>query len=195
MAGKNTPNSSTRLQRKLPHTKYSSRQLIYTKATRIFLQHQILILYTALFQKGQSGFSIGENLMTERAWSAFSRGRFFFCLCWLYLHALVGNRNTREWRAWRCSAGNNGFFFSTSLSVGFCNAALLLMNSLMCLCLIGSFLQPGPGWASNFNPFIVFIEIWSCCAFQGSTCEKCEIKYSLEIQERCNDGPKWDNSI
>lgn len=30
-----------------PHTKYSSRQLIYTKATRIFLQHQILILYTA----------------------------------------------------------------------------------------------------------------------------------------------------
>lgn len=41
MAGKNTPNSSTRLQRKFPHTKYSSRQLIYTKATRIFLQHQL----------------------------------------------------------------------------------------------------------------------------------------------------------
>lgn len=31
--------------------KYSSRQLIHTKATRIFLQHQILILYTALFPK------------------------------------------------------------------------------------------------------------------------------------------------
>lgn len=56
MAGKNTPNSFTRLQRKFPHTKYSSRQLIYTKATRIFLQHQILILYTALFFKGQCGF-------------------------------------------------------------------------------------------------------------------------------------------
>lgn len=52
---KNTPNSFTGLQRKFPHTKYSSRQLIYTKATRIFLQHQILILYTALFGKGQFG--------------------------------------------------------------------------------------------------------------------------------------------
>lgn len=50
---KNTSNSFTRVQRKFPHTKYSSRQLIYTKATRIFLQHQILILYTALFGKGQ----------------------------------------------------------------------------------------------------------------------------------------------
>lgn len=44
---KNSPNSSTRLQRKCQHRKYSSRQLIYTKATRIFLQHQTLILYTA----------------------------------------------------------------------------------------------------------------------------------------------------
>lgn len=74
MAGKNTPNSSTRLQRKFPHTKYSSRQLIYTKATRIFLQHQILILYTALFLKGQCGFlsvSLERNLeflVTQRAW-------------------------------------------------------------------------------------------------------------------------------
>lgn len=65
MAGKNTPNSSTRLQRRFSHTKYSSRQLIYTKATRIFLQHQILILYTALFLKGQCGFFVsvtGDNL-------------------------------------------------------------------------------------------------------------------------------------
>ncbi len=33
------------------HKKYSSRQLIYTKATRISLQHQILILYTAFSWK------------------------------------------------------------------------------------------------------------------------------------------------
>lgn len=53
MAGKkNTPRTFLRDYReKLPRTKYSSRQLIYTKATRIFLQHQILILYTALIRK------------------------------------------------------------------------------------------------------------------------------------------------
>lgn len=56
MAGKNTPNSSTRLQRKVPHTKYSSRQLIYTKATRIFLQHQILTLHSFDFER-----SLGES--------------------------------------------------------------------------------------------------------------------------------------
>lgn len=98
MAGKkNTPNSSTRLQRKFPHTKYSSRQLIYTKATRIFLQHQILILYTALFLKGQCGFlsvslerffsSLSYRRELEfRVWGVITRAHFF----------LVGNRSNRS---------------------------------------------------------------------------------------------------
>lgn len=128
-----TPQTVLRDYRENFHAQNTQAGSWYTqKATRIFLQHQILILYTALFLKGQSGFSIRENLVTQRAWSAFSRGR-FFSLCWLYLHALVGNCNTRGRRAWRCTAGNNGFLFSTSLSAGFCNAALLLQNSLMCL--------------------------------------------------------------
>lgn len=70
---KNTPNSSTRLQRKFVHTqKYSSRQLIYTKATGIFLQHQILILYTASPWKVKCGFQfcgwreLEDFLVTER---------------------------------------------------------------------------------------------------------------------------------
>lgn len=64
MAGKNTPNSFYEItEKKFPHTKYSSRQLIYTKATRIFLQHQILILYTAsFFSKGQVWLLSSENL-------------------------------------------------------------------------------------------------------------------------------------
>lgn len=45
----------TDYREKFPRTKYSSRQLIHTKATRIFLQHQILILYTAWFPKGRRG--------------------------------------------------------------------------------------------------------------------------------------------
>lgn len=54
MAGENTPNSSTRLQRKVSTHKIL--KLIHTKATRIVLQHQILILYTALLPKGRCGF-------------------------------------------------------------------------------------------------------------------------------------------
>lgn len=111
MAGKNTPNSSTRLQRKFPHTKYSSRQLIYTKATRIFLQHQILILYTALFLKGQCGFlsvslerffsSLSHRRELEfRVWGVITRAHFF----WWGI-AVTG--------ALRCSAGN-GFCFVVS---------------------------------------------------------------------------------
>lgn len=65
---------------KVPHTKYSSRQLVYTKATRIFLQHQILILYTALFLKSQCGRLCWchretlDLLLTQRAWE-FWKGR------------------------------------------------------------------------------------------------------------------------
>lgn len=45
-----TPRTVLQDYREKFHTqKYSSRQLIYTKATRISLQHQILILYTAFF--------------------------------------------------------------------------------------------------------------------------------------------------
>lgn len=59
MAGKNTPKTVLREYRENFHAqKHSSRQSIYTKATRIFLQHPILILYTALFvEKGQCGSS------------------------------------------------------------------------------------------------------------------------------------------
>lgn len=70
MAGKNTPNSFYEItEKKFPRTKYSSRQLIHTKATRIFLQHQILVLYTALFPKGQGGFVgvAADNLVAQRA--------------------------------------------------------------------------------------------------------------------------------
>lgn len=99
MAGKNTPNSSTRLQRKFPHTKYSSRQLIYTKATRIFLQHQILILYTALFLKGQCGFL---SVSPERIFSSLSHRRELEFWGDLIMRAhfilffLAGNRNKRS---------------------------------------------------------------------------------------------------
>lgn len=59
MAGKNTPKTVLREYRENFHAqKHSSRQSIYTKATRIFLQHPILRLYTALFvEKGQCGLS------------------------------------------------------------------------------------------------------------------------------------------
>lgn len=47
-----TPRTVLQDYRENFHTqKYSSRQLIYTKATRISLQHQILILYTAFSWK------------------------------------------------------------------------------------------------------------------------------------------------
>lgn len=47
--------------------KHSSRQSIYTKATRIFLQHQILILYTALFcGKGQLWLVTSKKIWFRR---------------------------------------------------------------------------------------------------------------------------------
>lgn len=110
MAGKNTPNSSTRLQRKLPHTKYSSRQLIYTKATRIFLQHQILELYTALLLKGQCGFfllaslkRILSHIELDTHFLFFGRGGEFDYACILWMETVTG-------RALCCSTAN-GFCF------------------------------------------------------------------------------------
>lgn len=64
MAGKNTPKTVPREYRENFHAqKHSSRQSIYTKATRIFLQHPILILYTALFV--ENGVTT-ENPVTQR---------------------------------------------------------------------------------------------------------------------------------
>lgn len=100
---KNTPNSFTRVQRKFPHTKYSSRQLIYTKATRIFLQHQILILYTALFGKGQCGSCWchwKESLVprcTESLIRYFTRQDRRACILWQEIVMTVASQ---------CSAGN-----------------------------------------------------------------------------------------
>lgn len=119
MAGKNTSNSSTRLQRKLPHTKYSSRQLIYTKATRIFLQHQILILYTALLLKGQCGVLLERTSSHRELFLSFPRGELWGVdyVCILWSETVTGGATRR-------SAGN-GFcfvsFFHLTLN-GFCNA-------------------------------------------------------------------------
>lgn len=73
MAGKNTPKTVLREYRGNFHAqKHSSRQSIYTKATRIFLQHPILILYTAWFVEKRSVWLVvgvaGENPVTRGAW-------------------------------------------------------------------------------------------------------------------------------
>lgn len=80
MAGKNTPKTVLREYRENFHAqKHSSRQSIYTKATRIFLQHPILILYTALFvEKGQCGLS---SVSPQRILSHAEPAKVFLLFC------------------------------------------------------------------------------------------------------------------
>lgn len=92
MAGKNTPKTVLQEYRENLHAqKHSSRQSIYTKATRIFLQHPILTLYTALFvEKGSVWLVVAvtrENRVTHGAWKGvcccccFARGEFCHNSC------------------------------------------------------------------------------------------------------------------
>lgn len=95
----NTPNSSTRYRENFHTQKYSSRQLIYTKATRISLQHQILILYTAFSWKvAFRRRRVSEGCMRILCWAiglcfvvaVVSLFQVIGCGCRSCLRALVG---------------------------------------------------------------------------------------------------------
>lgn len=90
MAGK-TPRTVLQDYRENFHTqKYSSRQLIYTKATRISLQHQILILYTAFSWKvAFRRRRVSEGCMCVLCWSI---GLFLFIIIiiFFFIFQVVG---------------------------------------------------------------------------------------------------------